>query len=959
MKISFVQAPAWGRDCPPYTMCLLAAVVRKQGHQAYLFDLNNSLYHTSSNSLKKFWDDKDYYAFWEEKDQVVSILSSNNKALDFFVRRILDTGSPVIGFTVHFSSCWASLEIAKRIKQADKKRIVVFGGPDCSRRQKGSFFAGQDCVDIVVCGEGEEAIFDIIENAGRLDEAIKLKGCLFKRDGRIVDGGDLPGTPDLDSLPFADYSDFKDEIESRAYREPHRLDIFDSRSCPTRCHFCSEWQFWGKFRCRSGESIYREVTQRLKEFPGVNYFYFIGSLLNGDIRSLDKFCDLTISGGLDIRWAGQAIIRPEMNRDFLAKMRRAGCAWLGYGIESGSQNVLGRMNKRFSLEVASQVLRDTKRSGISTQANFMFGLPAETEEDFKQTLGFLRENYRHMDTILASQSFCVIDKGTYLYEHPEEFGIRNRHHHLYWDSNNGENNYVTRQRRYEEFCRLALSLGIPETSGVLRFKPDKWRLLGDYFNHKRQYKEALENYTRAWDAGSRTGTLAAKLSACYEEACDYDKAIRVLDEASARVSNTGGEGNALMEDSRRIKRLKQFIDEAPGVNNTNYSLVQSRHLHGILRHFAHTGYKGIDPDKLITDFNFNEKQKSMSRALYSHGLWEKLSNYILAEIQKARREAHLFGYPYWLVIDPCNFCNLSCPFCPTGQRRNVRTKGKLNFRDFKEIMDKLGPYLIHVDLVNWGEPFLNEDIFDMIKYAKQFRCDIKVDTNFNFFSEAKAKKLVLSGLDKIVVSIDGLTKETYGKYRKGGNFELAMNNLKILLDARRQLKRSSPYITWQFLVFRHNEHEVEEVKKTGLRLGIDHVGITKAFIGDKDWIPLNPEYSNYHKEGIGAQDMTFDYFKKEDVQFCNWPWEGIAINTNASVSACCSVEDENDDFGNFFDQPFEELWNSREYQLARSHISGKTGGPKDKNVCAACRHSGLINVDILSCHSFFDALTKK
>ena len=113
MKIAFIQAPAWGRDCPPYTMCLFTALVRKKGHQAYTFDLNNTLYHTSAEKLKKMWDDKDHYSYWENKESVSSFLDANKKIIDFYIDKILKTGAPLIGFTVHFSSSWSSLAIAK------------------------------------------------------------------------------------------------------------------------------------------------------------------------------------------------------------------------------------------------------------------------------------------------------------------------------------------------------------------------------------------------------------------------------------------------------------------------------------------------------------------------------------------------------------------------------------------------------------------------------------------------------------------------------------------------------------------------------------------------------------------------------------------------------------------------------------------------------------------------------
>ena len=242
----------------------------------------------------------------------------------------------------------------------------------------------------------------------------------------------------------------------------------------------------------------------------------------------------------------------------------------------------------------------------------------------------------------------------------------------------------------------------------------------------------------------------------------------------------------------------------------------------------------------------------------------------------------------------------------------------------------------------------------MVKFAKKYHVDVKIDSNLNHLNEKGVTELVLSGLDKIVASIDGITDRTYAKYRVGGNFQLAMDNLKLIVKKRAELKRSKPYITWQFLVFRHNEHEIREAVSLAKRIGVDHIGITKAFIGDKNWMPLNSEYSNYRMENI-ENDATFEHFKKSETIFCNWPWEAIAINPNGSVSPCCSVEEEKDDFGNIFDQPFEDLWNGEAYRKARCYINdGKQILSSAKNVCVDCHHSGLINVDILSCHSFFD-----
>jgi len=893
MKIALIQCPGWGRDCPPYSMVLLSAILRNAGQQVFCFDLNNALYCSGLDEYRKFWDDKDLYTFWSSKDLIEKFIRDNQRMIDFQVEQILNTEARIIGFTVHFSSLLMSLEVAKRIKEKDKKRIIVFGGPDCCRQLRGLELIKEDAVDIVNVGEGDKSILElvrILENKGKID---LLKGALIKKNGSFIDCGDIDVVDNLDALPFPDYSDFNEDILSGLYRQPKRLEIFDSRGCITNCHFCSEWQFWRRFRSMSGERMFYEIAYQVRRFPQVDYFYFIGSLLNGNVKALSKFCDLVIQNNLKVRWAGQTVVRKEMTKDFLQKMKRAGCEWLGYGIESGSQRIVDKMNKRFSLKLAEQVLRDTHDVGIQVQANFMFGMPTEIEEDFKQTLNFLKRNRDSMDSILASQSFCVIDKDTYLYNHPEQFGINDKEHHLYWEAEGG-NTYPERFRRYEEFCKLALSLGIPETSGVLSVKPDKWRLLGDYYLYKKDYSQAIECFQKALEVESQDDSILGKINQCQQE----------LEKAS----------------------LEHIVIRNSEISRSNF-----------LKY---------------SNYDFSDKQNKIIQALNRFNLKQKVDNFILIEEQKLSLEEYIQGYPYWLTIDPANFCTLKCPFCPTGQGRNSRSKAVLSLDNFKKIIDKLGPYLIHIDFCNWGEPLLNKQIYEMIKIAKLYNIDTKIDSNLNQFREQDAESLILSGLDKLIVSIDGATPESYSKYRIGGDFNKVIDNLKLLLKKKRQLSKIFPHICWQFLVFRHNEHEIEEVKRLGRDLGVD-VSITKAFIGNKDWIPLNEDYSHYKRKEIN-NEYTSDHFKEHREDMCNWLWEAIVINPNGSVSPCCSVEDEKDDFGNIFHQPFSEIWNNEKYRTARSYIKDKKIiQGRDNNICINCRQLGMINVDILSCHSLF------
>ncbi|MBI3552374.1 MAG: radical SAM protein [Elusimicrobia bacterium] len=345
--------------------------------------------------------------------------------------------------------------------------------------------------------------------------------------------------------------------------------------------------------------------------------------------------------------------------------------------------------------------------------------------------------------------------------------------------------------------------------------------------------------------------------------------------------------------------------------------------------------------------------------LKREGLWDKLANYLAVEAQMKAKSRDVSGKPYWLTVDPTNFCQLKCPFCPTGAGREVRQKASLRLEHFEHIMDALGPTLIHIDFMNWGEPLLNKDLYAMISMAKRHKIDTMVSTNFNAFSEEAAEKMVRCGLDRLVLSIDGLSQQTYEKYRVGGDYSRVVSHLKMLVAKRRELGAAHPRIAWQFLVFKHNEHEIDLVRETALALGVDEVGITPAYMPFKpgireNWIPTRREYSMYDAETFPdsppwqwerartEKEVEVKVYKEaEKRELCNWPWAGIAINPDGSVSPCCSVEEQEYDFGNFFSGPFMELWNNENYRRARDHVArwveGKTETlPNSKHACERC-----------------------
>jgi MoaA/NifB/PqqE/SkfB family radical SAM enzyme len=363
----------------------------------------------------------------------------------------------------------------------------------------------------------------------------------------------------------------------------------------------------------------------------------------------------------------------------------------------------------------------------------------------------------------------------------------------------------------------------------------------------------------------------------------------------------------------------------------------------------------------------------IARKLYERGLWRKLANYWLACLQARLGLAWAPARPFWLTVDPTNFCQLQCPFCPTGSRRDVRAKAVMDPELFARLMRELGPYLLHADFMNWGEPLLNPRIFSMVALARSYGAETAISTNLNHLAPGMAEDIVACGLDRLVVSIDGASQETYAKYRVNGDFGKVMENLKAVLAARRAAGAAHPRVIWQFLVFRHNEHEIEKARALAKELGVDEIGFTAPCLpfrpGIKDeWMSTKKEYCLYSpedfpdsppwewaaaKDGEGKpKDVEVKVYSGGEKRApCNWPWTGVTVNADGSVSPCCSVEERQYDFGTLAGSSFGRVWNSALYRRARRHVreyaAGRRGNiPASDHACERCFSIGKADFQL-------------
>jgi MoaA/NifB/PqqE/SkfB family radical SAM enzyme len=166
------------------------------------------------------------------------------------------------------------------------------------------------------------------------------------------------------------------------------------------------------------------------------------------------------------------------------------------------------------------------------------------------------------------------------------------------------------------------------------------------------------------------------------------------------------------------------------------------------------------------------------------------------------------GNPFTASIEPTTSCNLRCPECPSGLRKFTRASGNISLELFHKVVDQLHPDLLYLNLYFQGEPYLHPSFFQMVKYAGIKNIYTSTSTNGHFLTDEAAKNTVESGLDRIIISLDGLDQETYEKYRIGGSFDKVVEGIRNLVRWKKMLRSPTPFIILQFIVLRTNEQQL-------------------------------------------------------------------------------------------------------------------------------------------------------
>lgn len=412
--VLLVMVHPWYPLLPPLGLAYVSKYVRSKGYDVLLFDFNAKLYNNCDPERKKFWDISTISRI--PYFQLVEIFKEKfPEEIEALISLLAQRPEPIIGFSTNYLNVKVASYIAKKIKEQNPYKLVVFGGPGCFwEHDRNSVLS--ESVDFFVIGEGEKSFFELVDNF--------YKGKSLEGIAGIVSGTKgIPGVTNpimnLDEIPFPDFKEFN--LKDYGCGEARALPLLTSRGCISKCSFCVDYMMCNPFRMRSPEHVVAEIEYHIREY-NIRNFSFNDLLCNGDLRKLERICDLIIDKKLDIKWGSYAIARGDMSLELLQKMKKAGCTTICYGIESGSNKVLKAMRKIYTAEDAERTLRLTHQAGIKATFNIIIGYPQEGKKEFKETLAFVKRNKDYIDSVI-NVSTLFINPTASLGREPQKYGL--------------------------------------------------------------------------------------------------------------------------------------------------------------------------------------------------------------------------------------------------------------------------------------------------------------------------------------------------------------------------------------------------------------------------------------------------------------------------------------------------------------------------------------------------------
>ena len=292
----------------------------------------------------------------------------------------------------------------------------------------------------------------------------------------------------------------------------------------------------------------------------------------------------------------------------------------------------------------------------------------------------------------------------------------------------------------------------------------------------------------------------------------------------------------------------------------------------------------------------------------------KIANALWTECERRMRRHRTTSLPFVMHFELTNACNLQCPYCYTGRGIYETEKGYLSFKNFKRVVDEMSGKLVLARLDGYGESFLHPDIFAMIRYLHSRNVVTALSTNFNTLEPHNMGELVDSGLDYLIIALDGADKDTYERHRVGGNFDKVVENIKAVVATRQAKGSRTPYLEIQFLIFDTTVAQLDRMRALAASLGVDRLLVKEA--------------RNEKNEPVRKKAS----FK---VRPCFWLWSVLNLNWQCDIKVCCDGLMERFSFANVLQGGVRNAWNCSAMQNVRKLFAEDAS--EARTLLAGCR----------------------
>jgi radical SAM protein with 4Fe4S-binding SPASM domain len=303
------------------------------------------------------------------------------------------------------------------------------------------------------------------------------------------------------------------------------------------------------------------------------------------------------------------------------------------------------------------------------------------------------------------------------------------------------------------------------------------------------------------------------------------------------------------------------------------------------------------------------------------------------------RKPIVWGMPTSYSIEPTNHCNLKCPECPSGLGSLTRPLGSLQLEDFKKLVDEIKHTGFYVQLFFQGEPYINKNLPQMIEYAQMNNVYISISTNGHFIKENNVDYMLANAPDKLIFSVDGLDEKSYQNYRVGGTFKQADDGLRAIVNMKKILGKNKPFVEFQFIVMKQNEHQMNDVLEYGKVVGVDKVVFKTMQISSYEnalkFLPTNKKYKRY------SVDNGTYRIKNGIKNHCFALWRTSVITWDGRVVPCCFDKDAEFELGIVNGRSFSDVWKSDDYKEFRSRVLGDR---KSVSICTNCTEGSKVNI---------------